>query len=79
MELNTTFVILVALSMGITEVFKQTGLKSKYASLSALLIGVMGAMLISGYSSASLIEGLIAGMTASGVWSQVKATLGIVK
>ncbi len=75
-EISTQFLVLVPLVLGVTEVIKGVGLSSRFAPLCSLVFGVAGAFLIGGDSnSAIVLQGLIAGLTASGLWSGTKAII----
>ena len=59
--------------LGLVAVFSQIGLPSRFKALVALIIAVGVTLLMKGYSNAELINGVIAGLTASGLWSGVKS------
>ncbi len=59
--------------LGLVAVFSQIGLPGKFKALVALIIAVGVTLLMKGYSNAELINGIIAGLTASGLWSGVKS------
>ena len=72
-----TFAVVVAVIVGITEVIKMSGLIPKrFMGLVALVVGVAGvAVWQGGLSSDGAIYGLIGGLSASGLWSNVKSTI----
>ena len=72
--LTTQFLVLVPLVLGVTQVVKLTGLPTRWGPLVALILGIGGAFLIGGVHSANVIQGLVAGLSAIGLWSGVKAT-----
>ena len=77
MEVSSQFMILVPLIIGITQVFKVSlKLGSQYVPIVALLLGVLGAFLLGSWDVQSGIQGIIAGLTASGLWSSTKTTIG---
>jgi len=68
---------IVAIIVGVTEAIKRTGyLPAKFAALVAIVLGV-GAMFIVGDGEAGtkVFEGIIAGLSAAGLYSGTKATL----
>lgn len=72
MDLTIAIPVIVAL----VEVAKRTGLTSRFApilsvGLGLVLLGVWGGETV----SLNLLEGLIAGLSASGAYSGVKATM----
>ena len=70
------FVILVPVVLGLVEAVKQAGMPSRYAPILALSLGVAGTFLMSGdYAGASVIQGLIVGLSAVGLWSGVKSSI----
>ena len=76
MEVSTQFVILVPIVLGVVQVIKKTGLSTRWSPLVSLVLGVLGAFLISqGFSTGAILEGIVAGLSAAGLWSGTKATL----
>ena len=75
MEISSQFLILVPVVLGITQVIKMTGLSSRYVPLLSLVLGMVGAILIGNLDSTSLLQGVIAGLSASGLYSGGKATV----
>jgi len=75
--LSVQFLILVPVVLGVTQVFKLTGLSSRWCPLVSLLLGVGGAFLVGGVHAVNIIQGIVAGLSASGLWSGVKATTEI--
>ena len=77
MDIMINFGILVPVVMGVTEVIKRgAGLKKRYVPFAALILGIIGAMVVMGFEMSSVIPGVIAGLSASGLWSGVKSTFG---
>lgn len=77
MEL-TQFAILVPVVIGIIEVVKLAGLPSRFAPLLSLVLGVLGATyLVGGDLAVTVLQGLIVGLSASGLYSGTKATLNL--
>lgn len=73
MEIN--FALFVALTVGITEVIKRISpLAGKFIPLIALFIGVLLSF-SGGITVLNLLQGLVIGLTASGIWSGTKHLL----
>lgn len=67
--------ILLAIIVGLTEVTKRLGLKSKFAPLVAVTLSLVLTFVTMGISQDSLIAGLVVGLTSVGLYSGVKTTL----
>lgn len=67
--------ILLAIIIGLTEVTKRLGLKSKYAPLVAIVLSLGLTFLTMGATKETLIAGLVVGLTSVGLYSGVKTTL----
>ena len=61
--------------LAIVELCKQYGLPSQYAPIAALILGAAASLLVSGLTVESGIQGVIIGLTASGLYSGIKATV----
>ncbi len=76
MTIETTIVI--ACIIGLVSIAKKLGLESKFAPVLALVLGV-GINLVVKYLGAEtgelVVGGIIAGLTACGLYSGVKATV----
>lgn len=78
MEITADFTILVPIVIGVVQVVKMVGLPARFTALTALLLGVAGAyVLIGGDVRDVVTQGLVAGLTASGLWSATRSTLKI--
>ena len=73
MEISPIFALLVPIVVGVVQVAKKSGLASKWAALLSLVLGVGGTFLVVGHLA--VLEGLVVGLAASGLWSGVKATV----
>lgn len=72
MDLTIMVPVIIALVAGV----KQAGMDSKYAPILSIIFGLAGFYLLGvGEIGPRLFEGLVAGLTASGLYSGVKATL----
>ena len=75
MDISIAFLVLVPVVLGVVQVFKIAGMTSRWAPLVSLVLGVAGAVfLIGGLDKVSALQGIIAGLSASGLWSGVKAS-----
>lgn len=81
MELNVTFALLVGVTMGLTEVIKRLAKKlgfdssSEVAPLVALMLGVGLSMGAAGMTFPAFLQGLVIGLSASGLYSGGKTVL----
>lgn len=77
MEINVALVaVLTPVVMGIVQVAKSAGLSSRWGGIAAILIGAIlgiSAGLYAGDVYMSGIAGLVAGLTAAGAYSGVRA------
>jgi len=74
--LDTNFVILVPIVIGLVEVAKRSGLATKWSPVLSIFLGIAGAYLVGSYVSAdTLLQGIIVGLSASGLYSGVQTTI----
>jgi hypothetical protein len=77
MEISTQFLILVPVVISLVQVFKLSGFPSQFAPLISLLLGVAVVFIVDGAPVSTLIlQGILVGLTSSGLFSGVKSTLG---
>lgn len=76
MEISTQFIVLVPVVLGVVQAIKVAGLSSRWSPLVSLVLGVAGSFVISGldFNSASILQGIVAGLSAAGLWSGAKAS-----
>jgi hypothetical protein len=68
--------LIVPIIIAIVAIAKQTGLPSRFAPALSLILGVsLFALFSPVVDSEAIFEGIISGLTASGLWSGVKATI----
>ena len=68
--------LIIAAVMGITEALKRAGLPSQYAPFAALALGVGANVLFGeGELTGKILEGIILGLSASGLYSGTKAVV----
>lgn len=59
--------------LGITEVFKQAGVPAKYTPVVSVVLGIALLSFISTESGIQIVQGIVYGLSASGLWSGSKA------
>ncbi len=71
-------ITLSALCLGLTEVIKQLGVPSRFAPVISIIIGLGGSFIFAKNADLGniVLNGLIAGLSASGFWSGAKAVAG---
>ncbi len=74
MEITSTFLVLIPVILGIVQSFKMVGLKSKWAPLVSIVLGVLGAFVLGGFTGAAVLGGIVAGLSSSGLYSGARAT-----
>ena len=69
------FAILVPVIVGLVQVVRKTGLKTRYLPLSAVLLGIVSISAIYGVSGLNAFSGIVVGLSAAGLYSGVKTTV----
>lgn len=77
MEITPAFLVLVPVVLGVVQAIKKIGLASKWSPLVSIALGIAGAYALGGFTSLNIIQGIVVGLSASGLWSGSKATLGL--
>ena len=76
MELVLGIAVLIAFTVGITEVIKRLGLPSKFSPLVSLIVGIGLAILaLTDTMTNKIITGIMCGLSASGLWDNGKKTV----
>ena len=76
MEISNVFLALIPVTWGVVQAVKKVGLKSRWAPLTSLAVGVVLAFILGGDSlSQVILGGLVVGLSAAGLYSGVKATV----
>lgn len=65
--------VLIAAIVGVTQAIKGVGLPSNFAPFVAIALGVVTMIAFSGLEPQPIFDGVIAGLTAAGLYSGVKA------
>lgn len=81
MELTIDLPLLIALTIGFTEIIKRAGgltdkVSKRFLPLVALITGVLFATFRLGFNYEAVIMGVFIGLSASGLFSQSKSVLG---
>lgn len=77
MDITTQFLIAVPIVLGVVQAIKVAGLPTKWAPLTSIVLGIVAASVIGGWSFSGtiVVQGVIAGLSAAGLWSGVKTTI----
>lgn len=68
--------MVVAVIVGVTEVIKQAfKLPTRFAPLTALVLGVLAFGALEGFTATTVFTGIIAGLSAVGLYSGTRSTL----
>lgn len=62
--------------LALVEIVKRLGVPGQFAPLVAVVVGAGLSLLVSGVSIESAAQGLVLGLSASGLWSGTKAVVG---
>jgi len=73
--MEITDAVIIPLILGIVEITKSFGLPAKYASILSVLLGVVLILLAEDISRASILQGILYGLSASGLYSGSKSLL----
>lgn len=78
LTLDVSLAVVTAVVIGLTQVAKQVGLPSRWAPLAAVVLGVLGLWGLTFFAPATevIFTGIVVGLSACGLWSGVKATVG---
>lgn len=75
MDISLQFLALVPVVLGVVQVGKIAGLSSRWAPVLSLVLGVGAVSLLDSWTAANVVQGVIVGLSASGLWSGVKSTV----
>ena len=67
--------IVTAIAIGVSQMIKGVGVKTKYIPIICLVLGTLLAMVMYGFTKGVLLNGLVASLTAMGLYSGTKATV----
>ena len=72
---NPAMMMAVPVVLGLVQVFKRAGLSHRFAPLASILLGI-GVLFLVGLSyQVAIVQGIIVGLSASGLWSGTKTLL----
>ncbi len=75
MDITIQFLTLIPVVIGLVQVFKILGLSSRLLPLLSLVLGVLGTAILGGLTGFTVIQGLVVGLSAVGLWSGTTNTL----
>jgi len=78
MEIIITTPLIIAIIIGLVEVFKKVGLNKKFAPILSVILGLVASFLVIYFVDTpvlnAIIGGIIIGLSATGLYSGVKNT-----
>jgi len=74
-DISPLIILVVPIILGLVECFKQIGLPTRLAPVASLILGVALMFLTTMTWQAIVVQGIIAGLMASGLWSGGKAII----
>ena len=78
MELLPELALLVPAITGVIEAFKVLGMSTRFAPVLSIGLGLLGAYVLTGsFDTAAMFQGVLAGLSASGLYSGVRKTLNV--
>ena len=77
MEIEPMFLVLIPVVLGVVQAIKKLGMSSRFAPVLSIVLGIVGVWLSSDFvlTGATALQGVIAGLSAAGLWSGVKRTV----
>ena len=78
MDISIQFVILIPVILGLVQAAKIAGLNTRFAPLLSIALGVVGAFVVQwslADAGVAIIQGIIGGLSAAGLWSGTRAVL----
>ena len=73
-EFSPLIVAIVPVVLGLVQVAKGMGIPSRYAPVASIVLGVALMLITGAVWQAAVVQGIIAGLAASGLWSGSKST-----
>ena len=67
--------VVIAVIVGVVEAIKKLGMSSKFAPALSLALGVVAIAALDGFTAINVFAGLIAGLSAAGLYSGGKTIL----
>lgn len=69
-----TFMVIVAVVVGLVQAARLAGFPTRFAALLAILLGSVIEVALHGLSPPTLLAGVVAGLSAAGLYSGARAT-----
>ncbi len=73
------FAIIIPVILGLVQVAKKAGLATRYSPLMSVLLGAVAGYLYIFQSTTGVLFGIVAGLSACGMWSSVRTTMELDK
>lgn len=70
-----SFVVLIPIIVALVGIAKGLGLKTQYAPVLGVVLGVVGVIGLDGSSFVNALSGIVAGLSALGLYSGTKTTV----
>ena len=70
-----TFTLIVLALMGIAQVMKTTFMPTRWVPVSIIALGIVGTVGFAGFAAGPVLAGVIAGLSAMGLFSGTKTTV----
>lgn len=74
-NINLVNLALVPVVVSVVSAFKSMGYPTKYAPLLAIVVGILGVVVFSGFSGVSIVIGVVTGLASAGFYSGIRTTL----
>ena len=76
MSIEPMFLVLIPVVIGIVAAIRKAGMTSRYAPISAIVLGIIGVWLSNSFilSGVLMLQGIVVGLSAAGLFSGVKAS-----
>ena len=75
MDITLITTLMVVVIIGLCKAFKIGGMKSKYIPITAIVLGLLGAIFYGGLNWLAIGAGVITALTSMGLYSGFKATI----
>ena len=77
MEILSEFAVMVPLVVGLVAVLRKVGMPTRFAPVMAIVFGVLSTWFFVSPDTNSVMQGIMVGLSASGLWSGVKTSLDL--
>lgn len=76
MDIQSIDMLIIPVVVGMTEIFKQFVDDSRFYPVFSIVIAAITMVSVAGFSVENLIQGILFGLSACGLYSGTKATVG---